>query len=817
MDETELERLVVRITGDASEYQSALNEAVEASSKAAQTLDEMLPGHLRAPEMSTGGASTSELTQTLQRQADTYGMTSRQIDIYDASLQGVSASELQLARSIDEQLTAMEKQGQLYRQGEQLTQAMRNPTEVYRDRVADLKKLLDSGSISHETFNRALAQAQSQLDNTGRAAVSFRGSLSGVSSAASSMRGILAAAGLSFGLLGTAIKGVQMAAASESTRVDMEVLLGSADAAKKMITDLATFSEATPLRMPGLLANAKQLMQMGVEAEQIVPILKALGNASGGSQEKLSQMTYVFGRMASMGHVSMREVHMLTTAGFNPLREISKMTGESVASLTEKLHRGGITAEMVVRAFNNASKSGGTFAGRLERQSQTLGGLFSTMRDHVDKVIKEIGNIIVEGLDLKQVIRNVTDGGRMVLAWLKAITPETRVLIGQVLSVAAAVGVGALAFTLLSPVIGTVVGTITTLISVVTATIGVIIALATSPIGLLIGALAALAIATGHGINLIGTFGEAWKALSDYLRPTVQGIKDAIQARDLSLAFEIGWAQIKKSFYEFSRDLTQGWYDTNFTLRTAWENTVDWMARRMSDTSFNIQKSWLDFRNLVSDLEPDVYNEELTRLMVQHGNELVGLDKEHKKVQEENLATAQNHVNQTSQAITKLQDELDKLNREARNKAVNVAPLKMPTIPEIDPNKFKVPPQQMHVTPVMHWEPALAGSAEAVARIQTQADMLAGEGLGLGAHATGHGRAGGPEGMAPGGGLLAQPAEALAGGNISPVPVQVTGGGAFGDDSTRQQIVTLLSRAVDDLDILAKKPQVNLQPANLAP
>jgi tape measure domain-containing protein len=787
---------------------------------------------------------------------------------------------------------------------------------------------------------------------------------------------VLGAVGLSFGLLSTAIAGVQKAASSESTRVDMEVLLGSAEAAKKMIGDLASFSEHTPLRMPGLLSNAKQLMQMGIEADQVVPILQALGNAAGGSQERLSQMTYVFGRMASIGHVSMREIHMLTTAGFNPLKELSKMTGESVTSLTEKLHKGGITAEMVVRAFNNASKAGGTFAGRLERQSQTLGGLFSTMQDNVSKAVKEIGNILVEGLDLKGIVRDVTEVARTVTGWLQGMSPETKKTIAVVLSIAAAVGTVAAAFVVLGPIVTPII-----------ATIGAVIGGLMGPVGLLIAGIVALVAVWVHNAGGMeaawGKVKEAALAAWDWMQPIL---------REVRSFFAAVWEAVVDVFTRFADFVTGIWHDIFGDAQVNWDQVREVIITVLAAAEFGIKnfgdvwevamagakyglvvlgnyitylfqtvipalvdyeyRVWEALWTYVKDVSVAALTwlkDAVTALFVWFKDTnlsigmwfgdnwqavvkgVIGYFQDAWKIpgrvivatfksipwgtlweglktsvenQVENVVNAFRNLpglikgqltfaaiwkDETAQAVGNVTDELGKLPTVAsriKNEIKDFKPFpdlklpefhlpgftmpelnipprvatelenqlggvfeglrtrlgnsfsdflgqkmkelfgtagapgpasKVPVIPQIDPNKFKVPPQQMHVTPVMHWEPALADSAEAVARIQTQADMLAGQGLGLGAHATGHGGgrgSGGPEGMAPGGGLIAQPAEALAGGNIAPVPVQVTSGG---DDSTRQQIVTLLSRAVEDLDILAKKPQVNLQPANLAP
>lgn len=251
--ETELERMIIRLVGDASEYERMFQEAAAAAGSAYTAI----------------GAATDVASEALARQLNTYGMSSRELDIYMMKVHGASQEQIALAESINEELTARERQAALYAQGTSLTQQMRTSTEVYRDRMAELKQLLDSGSISQETFNRAAAQAKSSMNSAAVSTEGFRRGLDGVRSMAYTAGGILASAGLSFGLIGTAIKSVQLSGSFEALTIDMEVLAGSADKAHAMIKDLTEFATVTPFELPGLEHTSRMLMQFGIESDQI--------------------------------------------------------------------------------------------------------------------------------------------------------------------------------------------------------------------------------------------------------------------------------------------------------------------------------------------------------------------------------------------------------------------------------------------------------------------------------------------------------------------------------------------------------------------
>ena len=77
-----------------------------------------------------------------------------------------------------------------------------------------------------------------------------------------------------------------------------------------------------------------------------------------------------------------QDLLQLINQGFNPLTEISKQTGLSVAELKKAMENGAISADMVTLAFKSATSAGGLFYGNLEAQSQTLQGRISTLKDN---------------------------------------------------------------------------------------------------------------------------------------------------------------------------------------------------------------------------------------------------------------------------------------------------------------------------------------------------------------------------------------------------------------------------------------------------
>jgi hypothetical protein len=96
-------------------------------------------------------------------QSATFGMTARQAEIYKLAMRNASDEQLRVTRSLDAQLTAMEKQKKLMGDGERLTKKLLTPTEKYNAAIKEYTDMLDNEAITQTTFNRAIKEAQDAL------------------------------------------------------------------------------------------------------------------------------------------------------------------------------------------------------------------------------------------------------------------------------------------------------------------------------------------------------------------------------------------------------------------------------------------------------------------------------------------------------------------------------------------------------------------------------------------------------------------------------------------------------------------------------
>jgi len=253
-------------------------------------------------------------------------------------------------------------------------------------------------SLNSQGFSKGLQQSRSSLSSFGS---SFSGLMAGGVAAFGSLVGV--AGGIS--ALGM---GVKLAADAEQSQVAFEVMLGSAGQAKTMIAELKAYSDKSPFDIAGTQEAAKKLLNYGVSAGDVLPTIKKLGDVAAGDKDKFDYLATAFGQMSATGRLMGQDLLQFINAGFNPLQEIAKKTGESMGDLKKRMEGGGISAREVAGAFDSATSQGGKFFGMTERQSGTLAGKFSTMKDAVATSLRTIGEELVQQLNLNDVVDNMT-------------------------------------------------------------------------------------------------------------------------------------------------------------------------------------------------------------------------------------------------------------------------------------------------------------------------------------------------------------------------------------------------------------------------
>lgn len=275
------------------------------------------------------------------------------------------------------------------------------PINALRDQINAVSKRRDL-SVNTTDIRKAngeirkLEKELNKLEN-----LPPRGFFSGLSRAKSQLGGLGKMAVASFGAAGVASIAqdiVKLGSDLEQSKVSFTVLTGSAEKANALISSARTMSIKTPFESSDLLNAAQMMLNFGIAQEDVMGHMQRLGDVSGGNKEKFQGLTLAFSQMQSTGRLMGQDLLQMINAGFNPLQEISKRTGKTLAELKTEMEAGGISADMVTQAFIDATGAGGRFNGMLDKQSNTLAGKWSTLVGGMKEKLADSGLKINEYL-----------------------------------------------------------------------------------------------------------------------------------------------------------------------------------------------------------------------------------------------------------------------------------------------------------------------------------------------------------------------------------------------------------------------------------
>ena len=191
---------------------------------------------------------------------------------------------------------------------------------------------------------------------------------------------------------------------AENSAISFEVLLGSSEKATDMLAKITEMAAKTPFEKMDLQNAAQQMLNFGVAENQVLGYMKQLGDIAAGDKQRFQSLALVFGQVSSAGKLSGQDLLQFINAGFNPLKELADMTGESYASLQEKMSKGLITTDMVAKAMKRATSEGGKFYHMMDKMSATTGGRISSVIDDIKertaKMFEYIGPLIAQLLEL---------------------------------------------------------------------------------------------------------------------------------------------------------------------------------------------------------------------------------------------------------------------------------------------------------------------------------------------------------------------------------------------------------------------------------
>lgn len=239
--------------------------------------------------------------------------------------------------------------------------------------------LVSLKAIDNATLSKIQGKIRSISDSLGR------GLVTAAQKAAKAIAAITAAVTAAVGAV--AVMGVKYNAQMETYQTSFEVMTGSSKKAASITKELQTMGAKTPFEMTDLADTTQLLMQYGFTADDALNRMSMLGDISQGSADKMNRIAMAYGQMSSAGKVQLEDVKQMIEAGFSPLQEISETTGESMASLYDRISKGKMSVDEITQSMKRATSKGGKYFKSMEKQSKTFNGQLSTMKDNLNQFV----------------------------------------------------------------------------------------------------------------------------------------------------------------------------------------------------------------------------------------------------------------------------------------------------------------------------------------------------------------------------------------------------------------------------------------------
>lgn len=255
----------------------------------------------------------------------------------------------------------------------------------------------DTGAAFGREFGRALTSPISRAFSDARGSVR-----SGASSLASVVQGVFQGIGSSItGILVNSIqagvgavgalsrKVVQVGGDAENLQIAFRAIIGDAQRADKLLTDLRQFSAATPFTGTQVQSASQKLLTV-VSPDEIVNTLRRIGEVASGTKSDLSELTTIYQQVLSKGKFQAEEMLQFAERGIPIQKALAEVLGVQVSEVAKLGSEGKIAGEAVVAAFKRMADAGGQFNGIMEKQSRTVTGLASTMQDGFEASLKTV-------------------------------------------------------------------------------------------------------------------------------------------------------------------------------------------------------------------------------------------------------------------------------------------------------------------------------------------------------------------------------------------------------------------------------------------
>lgn len=401
--------------------------------------------------------------------------------------------------------------------------------------------------------------------------------------------------------------------------VSFEVLFGGEEPAKKMINNITNY--AAKAYGQTAVTNAVQMMKgFDVATDQIMPNLRAIGDIAMGDVGRFNSLTLAFSQMTSTGKLMGQDLLQMVNAGFNPLTQMSKTTGKSVATLKDEMSKGLITSQMVTKAFQDATSEGGLFHGMIDKMANTAGGqwqkavsntslrmldLYNIIEPYLIPVLQRLNTFLSDPIGtIGRLADKITSDFPVITS---IIIAATTAVVGYRLAMLAWAGLQVVIAGVKSAIVAfeIVVFAVRNATSLWTAAQWLLnTALTANPVGLIIAGVVALIALIAFLIIKIDGWGDTWDNVIKLCTLVFDSFKSNLQLK---------WLQIQDFFMKGLETIEKGWYK----LQSLWnEDAANAGLAKLESQRNERAKEIAEVKGKIDDINNQISNLDVIQLKV---------------------------------------------------------------------------------------------------------------------------------------------------------------------------------------------------------
>ena len=179
--------------------------------------------------------------------------------------------------------------------------------------------------------------------------------------------------------------GIEYNAQIEKYTTGFTNMLGSAEAAQQVMSQIQEDAAKTPFDVESLTQANQYLISAGENASYARNTIMALGDAvsaTGGGNDELNRMSQNLQQIANTGKATAVDIKQFAYAGIDVYGILADYTGKSTAEVQKMT----ISYDLLTQALQAASEEGGRYYNSMDTQSQTMNGRVSTLKDNVSQL-----------------------------------------------------------------------------------------------------------------------------------------------------------------------------------------------------------------------------------------------------------------------------------------------------------------------------------------------------------------------------------------------------------------------------------------------